>query len=102
MDTHSNHEPQSEMLLQSVLLLGQQVASLEQKLTEIHQVILSPARGERMVHHVRTCQGFRQDRLHCSVSGGATMAGSSARKTLNPESGGFPAKSIGGWLPAGP
>ena len=41
MEPNSNHEPQSDIVLKTVLLLGQQVASLDKKLTEIHQVVLA-------------------------------------------------------------
>jgi hypothetical protein len=41
METQGNQEPRPEMILQSILLLGQQIVSLDKKLTDIQQVILS-------------------------------------------------------------
>jgi hypothetical protein len=41
MEIQKNQEPRPEIILQTILLLGQQVASLDRKLTEIHQTIMA-------------------------------------------------------------
>jgi hypothetical protein len=41
METPNNRDDHSELVLQAVLMLGQQVASLDKKLGEIHQVVLA-------------------------------------------------------------
>jgi hypothetical protein len=41
METQNNGDGHSDLVLQAVLLLGQQVASLDKKLAEIHQVVLA-------------------------------------------------------------
>ena len=41
IETLKNQEPKSDLVLQAVLMLGQQVASLDRKLTEIHQIVLA-------------------------------------------------------------
>ena len=41
METQINSDTQSERILQTILLLGQRVASLDEKLTEVHQTIMA-------------------------------------------------------------
>jgi hypothetical protein len=41
MEAQNIAEPGSEMILQSILLLGQQVASLDRKLSEIHETVMA-------------------------------------------------------------
>ena len=41
METQNHRDGQSEVLLQALLSLGQRLASLEEKVVDIHQVVLS-------------------------------------------------------------
>ena len=81
---------QSELILQTILMLGQRVASLDEKLTDVHQTIMAQqvqkewyTTGELADASARANTPFR--------NGGATMAESNVKKTPNRENGGFPA-----------
>ena len=41
MEVQDNQEPKSEIILQTILMLGQRLATLEEKVADIHQVVLS-------------------------------------------------------------
>jgi hypothetical protein len=41
MELSGNHEPQSDLLFQSLLMLGQRLTMLETKVTDIHAVVLA-------------------------------------------------------------
>jgi hypothetical protein len=41
METQTNHAGQLDIVLHSIMVLGQQVAALDKKLTDIHQTVMA-------------------------------------------------------------
>ena len=89
-----------DVLLQTVLMLGQRLAALEEKVTDIHQVILSQRVQKDWYTTARPRRLLKRPTIRFG-NAGATRAGSSARKTPNRASGASPATNTGGCRVAG-